>query len=347
MRLKGLKFFSAVLLCLCSFSLMWGQVAAQVIQDAVKASAEANASLSAIIQRVEKAASTADASNQRSLYTFLGSLQEQLGEYSTAASWYAKAAEISAAPAPNTLALTDEELILAAARCSLSCGESQQAEGYLTFLGNPSNEKTVAYSRLYKLWSRLCRVQSSMELVEPVALLQSYATMDSMKWVRPSVYLTLWHLTEEAEWSSKLQKEYPKSAEAAVVTGKGQMLPTPFWFFIPKGGAVQNTAEKSSLSSGSAEAEKKSGTTGSSGTTESHVIIKQQVGFFRNRENAENLVVRLKEAGFQGDISQEQRPSGTIYFVVTVPEDKDNSTALKLKTAGFECSPVFADESQP
>jgi murein DD-endopeptidase MepM/ murein hydrolase activator NlpD len=258
MRLKGLKFFSAVLLCLCSFSLMWGQVAAQVIQDAVKASAEANASLSAIIQRVEKAASTADASNQRSLYTFLGSLQEQLGEYSTAASWYAKAAEISAAPAPNTLALTAEELILAAARCSLSCGESQQAEGYLTFLGNPSNEETVAYSRLYKLWSRLCRVQSAMELVEPVALLQSYATMDSMKWVRPSVYLTLWHLTEEAEWSSKLQKEYPKSAEAAVVTGKGQMLPTPFWFFIPKGGAVQNTAEKSSLSSGSAEAEKKS-----------------------------------------------------------------------------------------
>lgn len=347
MQLKWLKFFSAVLLCLCSFSLMWGQVAAQVIQDAVKASAEANASLSAIIQRVEKAASTADASNQRSLYTFLGSLKEQLGEYSTAASWYAKAAEISAAPAPNTLALTAEELILAAARCSLSCGESQQAEGYLTFLGNPSNEETVAYSRLYKLWSRLCRVQSAMELVEPVALLQSYATMDSMKWVRPSVYLTLWHLTEEAEWSSKLQKEYPKSAETAVVTGTGQILPNPIWFFIPKGELAQNSAEKSSLSSGSTGTEKKSGTAGSSGKTESHVVVKQQVGFFRNRENAENLVVRLKEAGFQGDISQEQRPSGTIYFVVTVPEDQDNSTALKLKTAGFECSPVFADESQP
>ena len=41
MRLKGLKFFSAILLCLGSFSLMWGQVAAQVIQDAVKASAGA------------------------------------------------------------------------------------------------------------------------------------------------------------------------------------------------------------------------------------------------------------------------------------------------------------------
>lgn len=347
MRLKRLKLFSSISLCLCSFSLMWGQVAAQVIQDAVKASTEANASLPAIIKKVEKAASTADASNQRSLYTFLGSLNEQLGEYSTAASWYAKAAEISAAPAPNTLALTSEELILAAARCSLSCGESQQAEGYLTFLGNPSNEETVAYSRLYKLWSQLCGVQSNMELVEPVALLQSYATMDSMKWVRPSVYLTLWHLTDGDEWSSKLQKEYPKSAEAAVVTGAGQILPNPIWFFISKGVVIQNSSGVSSQPTDSTGTEKKSGTAGSSGKTESHVVVKQQVGFFRNRENAENLVVRLKEAGFQSDISQEQRQSGTVYFVVTVPEDKDNSTGLKLKTAGFECSPVFADESQP
>ena len=350
MKGKLLRLVFCSLLVLCSLAPVWSQVASQIIQNAVEKSSSDNSSLPAIIQEVEKAASTADASNQRSLYTFLGSLTEQLGDYGTAAAWYAKAAGISAAPAPNTPVFTSEELVLAAVRCSLSCGESQKAEGYLAFLENSTNEKTKAYVGLYKMWSTLSTVSSNQQLSEPVATLQSYATMASMKWVRSSVYLTLWYITGNAEWSSKLQKEYPESAEAAIVTGAAKLLPTPFWFFLPRTEIADNSAAENTVVS-----EKQATGTSSSGihsggmlsantTAESHVIVRQQVGFFRNKENAENLVTRLSEAGFKSDITQEKRASGTFYFVVTVPEDAQKTMGLKLKTAGFECYPVFADE---
>ena len=350
MKGKLLRLVFCSLLVLCSLAPVWSQVASQIIQNAVEKSSSDNSSLPAIIQEVEKAASTADASNQRSLYTFLGSLTEQLGDYGTAAAWYAKAAGISAAPAPNTPVFTSEELVLAAVRCSLSCGESQKAEGYLAFLENSTNEKTKAYVGLYKMWSTLSTVSSNQQLSEPVATLQSYATMASMKWVRSSVYLTLWYITGNAEWSSKLQKEYPESAEAAIVTGAAKLLPTPFWFFLPRTEIADNSAAENTVVS-----EKQATGTSSSGnhssgihstntTAESHVIVRQQVGFFRNKENAENLVTRLSEAGFKSDITQEKRASGTSYFVVTVPEDAQKTMGLKLKTAGFECYPVFADE---
>ena len=345
MKGKLLRLVFCSLLVLCSLAPVWSQVASQIIQNAVEKSSSDNSSLPAIIQEVEKAASTADASNQRSLYTFLGSLTEQLGDYGTAAAWYAKAAGISAAPAPNTPVFTSEELVLAAVRCSLSCGESQKAEGYLAFLENSTNEKTKAYVGLYKMWSTLSTVSSHQQLSEPVATLQSYATMASMKWVRSSVYLTLWYITGNAEWSSKLQKEYPESAEAAIVTGAAKLLPTPFWFFLPRTEIADNSAaENTVVSEKQATGTSSGGMLSANTTAESHVIVRQQVGFFRNKENAENLVTRLSEAGFKSDITQEKRASGTSYFVVTVPEDAQKTMGLKLKTAGFECYPVFADE---
>ena len=354
MKGKLLRLVFCSVIGLCSLAPVWSQVASQIIQNAVEKSSSDNSSLPAIIQEVEKAASTADASNQRSLYTFLGSLTEQLGDYGSAAAWYAKAAGISAAPAPNTPVFTSEELVLAAVRCSLSCGESQKAEGYLAFLENSTNEKTKAYVGLYKMWSTLSTVSSNQQLSEPVATLQSYATMASMKWVRSSVYLTLWYITGNAEWSSKLQKEYPESAEAAIVTGAAKLLPTPFWFFLPRTEIADNSATENTAASTVASEKQATGTSSSGNhsggihsantTAESHVIVRQQVGFFRNKENAENLVTRLSEAGFKSDITQEKRASGTSYFVVTVPEDAQKTMGLKLKTAGFECYPVFADE---
>lgn len=323
---------------------VWAQSASQVIQEAVAKSTDGSQPMASIIQDVERAAATASASNKRALYTFLGSLTEQLGEYEKAASWYAKAAGIAAAPAPGTPALTSEELVLAAVRCSLSCGNNQQADSYLASIANTTSEETMAYCRLYKMWSWLCGVQSSQELLEPVAVLKTYAAMDSMKAVRPPVYLTLWYLTGDSGWSKKLQAEYPKSAETALVTGAAHILPTPFWFFLPRDEvAMGNTASpgRSDVETSSPGSPSK---TSSSGAAESNVVVKQQVGFFRSRDNAENLASRLRDAGFKPEISEEQRQSGTVYFAVTVPEDKDNSTGLRLKTAGFECYPVFADE---
>lgn len=331
--LVGFVFFAPVV----------AQSASQVIQDAVKKSSQGNVPISSIMRDVERAAAKATASNQRSLYSFLGSLTEQLGRYEEAAAWYARAAGIAASPAPGTANLTSEELVLAAVRCSLNGGNNQQADSYLTSVKNSSVAETLAFSKLYSVWSWLCRVSSPSELAEPVAELESYASQDSMKLVRPPVYLTLWYLTGENQWARKLQQEYPDSAETAIVTGAAQMLPSPFWFFLPRSSDAQ-VATATSVPPITSSSSLASSATPTPKGEQSNVVVKQQLGFFRSRENAENLAQRVRKAGFKPDITEEQRQSGNVYFVVTVPEDADNSTGIRLKTAGFECYPVFADQ---
>ena len=62
----------------------------------------------------------------------------------------------------------------------------------------------------------------------------------------------------------------------------------------------------------------------------------QQVGFFRNREYADELVAKLDKLGFHPVVRTETRPSGNSYYVVLVPEDRSRTAEGKLKDAGFE-----------
>lgn len=62
----------------------------------------------------------------------------------------------------------------------------------------------------------------------------------------------------------------------------------------------------------------------------------QQVGFFKNREYAEELMGKLVKLGFSPVIRDEKRPSGTVYFSVLVPEDSSGAAGDRLKDAGFE-----------
>jgi cell division septation protein DedD len=62
----------------------------------------------------------------------------------------------------------------------------------------------------------------------------------------------------------------------------------------------------------------------------------QQVGFFKSRENADELVARLEKLGFKPVVRGDKRPSGTVYFAVLVPEDKGRTVAGRLKDSGFE-----------
>lgn len=69
--------------------------------------------------------------------------------------------------------------------------------------------------------------------------------------------------------------------------------------------------------------------------------VKLQMGLFKGKSNAENLVARLKDKGFDAYMTSVKRASGTTYFLVFVDEDAKQSMGLKLKSAGFECYPIF------
>lgn len=349
------------LLCACVFLLgrifageaAKGAAAEIAAESAKKATVEK--SIEFIEESLRKVTAAAD---KRALYIFLGSLYEQLARYDSARESYAAAAGIAAGDVENMPKKSNEQLVLDAVRCALSLGDGALADSYLNSAVRNSDDKEIqAYIKLYSQWSSLCKADKPSEVDETVVLLKAYAQMPSLETVRPAVFLTLWYLTGEEEYSAKLKKQFPSSMEAAIVSGKVQLMPAPFWFFVPHSplalskitdSAIDEfSAEKSSAAGSAASTETLSASAASSSNasdpasdSESEKPLYLQLGLFRERENAQTLVSRLVEKGFASKILSEKRKSGTTYYIVAV-DYGDGSVASELRTAGFDCYPVF------
>ena len=279
---------------------------------------------------------------KRALYAFLGSLFESMALYDEAKNSYAAAAGIAAGDAAGMPKKSSEMLVIDAVRCALSAGDGDVALQFLnSAVRNSKDESIQAQIKLYEQWAALCNAENADDIAEPVSMLKAYADIPSMKSVNPSVLLTLWYVTGEADFGNRLVKKYPESAEAGIVTGKVQVMPSPFWYFVPR--------RKISLTQLSAEEKTVSATENGDGTQGEAAVkadfsenpVKQQLGLFRDKSNAEEFVRRLNEKNFKGYIQEETRSSGTTYYIVLVDENEDGSMGLKLKSAGFECYPVF------
>lgn len=278
-------------------------------------------------------------SEKRSGLAFLGSVQEHMGFYSDALTSYASAAGIAAGDAVGMPKKSNEQLVLDTVRCALSVGDYSVAQKYLnSAVRNSNSEKIMSFVKLYEQWSILCKAQNVKETEESIVMLKTYTTLESMKTVHPQILLTLWHITGENTYAEKLKKQFPNSLESGIVKGEVQVLPAPFWYFVPRKGEsvpeVDNASTKITTTT-----EKESKTINTNKKTEK--ITKQQLGLFRDKANAESLVKKLKEKGFVANITSEIRPSGTTYYLVIVDENSDNSMGDELRTAGFECYPIF------
>ena len=273
------------------------------------------------------------AAEKRSAYIFLASLQEQMALYDDAQKSYAAAAGIAAANAEGMPKKTNEQIVLDAVRCALSCGDSATADSYLnSAVRNSKNPDVQAYIKLYSQWSALCKADSVSEIQEPVVLLQAYLKVDSMNAVKPAVLLTLWYVTGDSSYSKQITKLYPKSIEASIVKGDAQLLPTPFWFFVPKSGvAEQGTGTFSDVSTVTSESVTPAPATKNT---------KWQLGLFKTESNAKLLCEEVQKKGFEAYVTSEVRASGTTYYIVLVKDDGTNTTADKLRSAGYDCYPV-------
>ncbi len=332
--------FSAVFFTACIFSFAGtsgtqkntSDDAVTTAHDAAVAAAKKDSALDSVEYLKKIIPSLSVPSEKRAAYAFLGSVQEQLGLYTDAESSFVSAAAIAAGDAAGMPKKSSEQLVLDAVRCALSAGDSETADSYLNSAVRSSSDETiVAYVKLYEQWSALCRAQKESDIAEPVALLKTYASLPSMSAVCPAVLLTLWHLTGDDSYAQRLKKEFPASPETAIVTGSIQLLPAPFWYFAPRTGSAVPEIQS----------EPSSPVSSSSGTSDK--VVRQQLGLFREKSNAESLVDQLKMKGFAAKITTEKRPSGTTYYIVVVDEDKDGSIGNELRTAGFECYPVFSE----
>ena len=298
---------------------------------------------------------------KRSTLIFLASLQEQFSMYDEAQKSYVAAAGIASADAEGMPKRTNEQLVLDAVRCALCTGDSATADSYLnSAVRNSRNPEIIAYVKLYAQWSALCGAETTEDLNEPLEILKAYLNVSSMDSVKPVILLTLWFITGEDAYSKRIVTDYSKSVEAAIVNGDVQLLPVPFWFFVPKTGVAQqgtgtfssvattvtssstsNTGASTSSSTATATASASgSDNSNTSGTPTQHTFTKWQLGLFRTESNATYLADELKKKGFAAYITTEKRASGTTYYIVLVNENADKDIADRLRSAGYDCYPV-------
>jgi len=276
------------------------------------------------------------AAEKRATYIFLASLQEQMALYDDAQKSYAQAAAIAAGNAEGMPKKSNEQIVLDAVRCALSAGDYQTADSYLnSAVRNSKNENVQAHVKLYTQWSALCKAENVADLQEPLVMLQAYLKVDSMNSVKPALLLTLWYVTGDTSYSQQITKLYPKSIEASIVKGDVQLLPTPFWFFVPKSGE----AEQGTGSIAMPEEPKQTQAEKEAAATEAAPakFTKWQLGLFRTESNAKLLADEVKAKGFDAYITTEKRASGTTYYIVLVREDKTGNVADRLRSSGYDC----------
>ncbi|MBO6218813.1 MAG: SPOR domain-containing protein [Treponema sp.] len=332
------KILSLCFLGVTLSSLLFSQtktVTAKSLIDAASKKSSIEESLSYLKKNVSSVTVNAE---KRAVYAFLAAILEQQGQYAEAQKNYVQAASIQGsadsvvAGVPNK---NSEQLVIDAVRCSLSAGDYSSAESYLnSAVRNSKDEKILAYVKLYEQWGALCKAKNESETKESIALLKTYATLDSMKSLRPSILLTLWHLTGEAQFSENLKKNFPKSMETAIVKGEVQTFPTPFWYFVPRSGVdLPEISNEGSLAPVV--------TSANLATEKSEKAVRLQLGLFREEANAKALVDRVAAKGFKAQITTEIRPSGTKYYLVVVNENSKGTVGEELRTAGFDCYPLF------
>ena len=272
-------------------------------------------------------------SEKRALLIFLASVQEEINLYEDAQKSYSQAAAISASPAEGMSKKTNEQLVLDAVRCALCTGDYVTADSYLNSSVRNSKDANIQnYIKLYTQWSALCKVEKKDDLQEPVELLKAYLKVSSMKDIHPVILLTLWYVTGDAQYSKQITKDFPDSTEAAIVKGDVQLLPVPFWFFVPKSGIAE-------LGTGTFSDSYKENISTDENNTEQKVT-KWQLGLFKTEANAKALVEDLKKEGYKPYITTETRASGTTYYIVLVNDDGSGNLADRLRSAGHDCYPV-------
>lgn len=311
------------------------------------------------------------------LLTALAGFEERGGHPEAAVEYYQKAAMTD--PAAR-----NDGFMLDAARCALASNDIARADGLVrTVLLSSFREEILLRARVYSAWILL----ASEDRETALGLIRSYSSVNAYAGYAPALLFTLWWAEGDSAAGKRLVESWPASPEAAIVQGKLHTGPSPFWYLMGRNaGKVAAFAREGSSALAEKMGTEEKQTSGSRATaaSDSGTEIKtetgkatpaapavteavetdtqaagqtskpasgerswQQVGFFRNREYADELAGQLKSRGFNPVIRREPRPSGTVYHSVLVPEDAEGSAAARLKDAGFESFLIIEPAPKP
>ena len=158
----------------------------------------------------------------------------------------------------------------------------------------------------------------------------------------PAIHYTIWKVSGDAAWRSKLLADFPESPEALALGGGAvSAAPTALWLL---GSAVPAGIAGTGAAGGSpgipVETAAIAGSPAASAPEDGGPAM-LQTGLFGREENARALAARLTRAGFQTIVTQKP-VNGTVFWSVGVSPGQDhNRTILLLKDSGFEAFPVY------
>ena len=210
--------------------------------------------------------------------------------------------------------------------------EGYIAYGKLVSIKEDAPSKYDKEAELYIQYLKIAEMISSPnEDIEPIIKkLKDYAKDVSFKEFKPSILLTLWFIANDVQAEKYILKEYPLSIEAMIVRGEAIILPSTFWYLLPKNSftleASQNSEQSNVAHASSAKVS----------TPKAY-----QIGFFKLKGHAEKQKEKLTTLGFTVEIKEEMRTKNMIYYAVFVLETERGHTGLRLKDAGFESFPIF------
>jgi hypothetical protein len=131
------------------------------------------------------------------------------------------------------------------------------------------------------------------------------------------IYYTVWKLTGNNVYKTRLLSEYPTSPESLACQGVGAVsaFPSPLWILSAK-----------------------SNDTASPNQPAGRFLL--QAGLFSEEANAKALTEKIKQAGFSVEYIPRTRDNKRYWAVIVSAEDNINAAMSRLKALGFDVFPV-------
>ncbi|MCL2833968.1 MAG: SPOR domain-containing protein [Treponema sp.] len=290
-------------------------------------------SLASEISRLEKLAE--DPALKKDAFERLARLYQLSGNREKALEYRMSAAE----PGKR-----DDNSVLETVKLLISMGEFEKADAELRTILLSSRDAEVQQSALL-LNAELEAFRSGDCL--PLAYLTDNPGFNADT---SGIFYTLWKISGDDSWKSKILDSFPRSAEAAMLSNSSVIVPamTVQWLLLPPRisasrpeSAAAQSAPPQSAASPPASSPSAAVPPPASQAAAAETAVMLQTGLFNKEDNAKKMADDLAKAGFKSEVTR-RLLDGSDYWAVQVPAGSDvNRTIGLLKNSGFESFPVF------
>ncbi|HNX72565.1 MAG TPA: SPOR domain-containing protein [Spirochaetales bacterium] len=295
----------------------------------------------------------ASAARRAELGITAAALASLAGQWENAASFY-------------SLASSNPDALIKAARCWLACGKPDKAAITLQKLDVliAGKDKTgvgstvsdiIVQEKIVQAWIYLFEEEPEKAFlaVKDVASTQDKGQAKSNVQAvsgAESLFL-LWSIANSSDFASfkaptkgfepkalesRLGTEYPNSLESALIKQKCMLLPGNLLLAGLYGSGTNTPVAERSLATAKSANDLASADAKQNEEKQTDTM-QLQVGFFSKKENAQALVAVLQKKGFQVSIDEQKTKEGELRWAVIVASQGDwSKTQAKLKDLGYE-----------